>query len=586
MKVTTSLRVFFLLSFFIFSKHIFSQAPPGGVTADLEIWYDASDVNGDNDETNNPIGGTEITTWIDKSGNGNDAVVHTGKNGAIMETAPLELINGRPVLKFDRINQTNGSIYNTGLDIRAGVMEDVTIFLVYKPKIASVGILQSPWGIDNGGWDRFYYSSFPHNLTSNNPETGIVALGPGSNPRFQPIPESGLIDQVYLHTTAYNGNVNGNSNSGPANGSTIYFNGDVITNFTDTTTPTNAFANLFLGWDGDTGTFDGQMAEVIVYSRILTDCEIEQINFALGLKYGRDFSGFVSSFNGTGTFFENINAIGISGSVCTSGGVQVDQTASGGLTINNPSSNDAFNEFLIFAHNDTADNTITLNAPAGTTIRQERAWYVEEETNTNVNGPAIELGTVDLSFDLSALGFTASGIDNFVLLIDDDGVDFSDAVLEAIGVFSNGLVTFTGIDLEHQDFFTLAVLDNIPPTVTIEQATTQSDPALITENIVFTVTFSEPINVSSFTCSDITVSGSTIANCLSISETSPLDQTTFEVSYKASNTGLLIFDIPAAVVTDIVGNNNQVSSSIDNAITVVAGTVITNRRITHRVKKN
>ena len=83
------------------------------MTSDLEIWYDASDINGDNDETNNPADGTEITTWVDKSGNGNDAVIYTGKNGAIVETDPLEQINGRPVLKFDRINAINGSIYDT-----------------------------------------------------------------------------------------------------------------------------------------------------------------------------------------------------------------------------------------------------------------------------------------------------------------------------------------------------------------------------------------------------------------------------------------------------------------------------------------
>ncbi|MFK7920894.1 MAG: hypothetical protein AB8H47_03010 [Bacteroidia bacterium] len=103
----------------IWGQAIQAQSPPGGVTTDLTIWYDAGDVNGDNDYNNNPADGTEIAIWVDKSGNSNDAVVTAGKNGAIMETDPFELINGKPVLKFNRVSQRLGSIYNTGVDIRA-----------------------------------------------------------------------------------------------------------------------------------------------------------------------------------------------------------------------------------------------------------------------------------------------------------------------------------------------------------------------------------------------------------------------------------------------------------------------------------
>ena len=562
------IHIFWLFFFLVSAQIVSAQTPPGNITGDLEIWYDASDINGDNDETNNPIDGTEINIWVNKANPGtNDAVIFPGKNGAILETDPLEQINRRPVLKFDRINARNGSIYDTGLDIRAGVMEDMTIFLVYKPKTATVGVQQSPWGIDNGGWDRFYYSSFPHGLTRNNPETGIVALGPSSNPRFEPIPEASRIDQVYLQTTAYNGNVIGNSNQGPADGSAVYFNGDVVTTFTDTTDPSNAFTSLTIGWDGDGGAFDGQIAEILVYSRILTACELETINLALGAKYGRDFSGFVASYDGTGTYFENVNAIGISGSACMSGSVQVDEAASGGLTINNPSSNDTLNEFLIFAHNDTADNTISNNAPAGTTIRQERAWYVEEETSGNNNGPAIELGTVDLSFDLGALGFNGSGIDRFILLIDDDG-DFSDATISGTGTYDSGNVIFTGIDLEHQDFFTLAILDNTPPSVTIEQASAQNDPEYADQTVAFTVTFSEPIDLNTFDCNDIIISGTASASCSGITQVSPNDRTTFEVTINATSEGTVIASIPDAVVQDIVGNTNSASTSIDNSVTI------------------
>ena len=121
------------------------QTPPGGITNGLEIWYDAGDTDGDGDYTNNPATGTEITTWVDKSGNGNDAVVNTPTNtGAYLVSNAAELINGLPVLRFIRTGSLAGSVYETGVDIRSGTMEDVTIFTVYKPKTSTAQ--QGLWG--------------------------------------------------------------------------------------------------------------------------------------------------------------------------------------------------------------------------------------------------------------------------------------------------------------------------------------------------------------------------------------------------------------------------------------------------------
>ena len=49
----------------------------------------------------------------------------------------------------------------------------------------------------------------------------------------------------------------------------------------------------------------------------------------------------------------------------------------------------------------------------------------------------------------------------------------------------------------------------VKPTVTVEQLTSQADPVLLSDGIAkFTATFSEPINISSFACEDITITGS------------------------------------------------------------------------------
>lgn len=51
--------------------------------------------------------------------------------------------------------------------------------------------------------------------------------------------------------------------------------------------------------------------------------------------------------------------------------------------VDNPSSNDTLNEFLIFANNggDVSTPNI-LDVPGTVTARQGRAWRVEEETST------------------------------------------------------------------------------------------------------------------------------------------------------------------------------------------------------------
>jgi len=113
------------------------------------------------------------------------------------------------------------------------------------------------------------------------------------------------------------------------------------------------------------------------------------------------------------------------------------------------------------------------------------------------------------------------------------------------------------------------LLDNIAPTVTVEQASGQSDPTNVGP-ILFTVTFSEPINTSTFTAADVVLSASTAPGPLSASiiEIAPNNGTTFEVSVSGmSGNGDVIVSIAANTVQDPAGNNNAASTSTDNTVT-------------------
>ena len=55
-------------------------------------------------------------------------------------------------------NGSQGTPFQTTVNIGPQVAPQLTIFTVYKPK-SSVD-RQAVWGNDNGGWDRFFYSYF------------------------------------------------------------------------------------------------------------------------------------------------------------------------------------------------------------------------------------------------------------------------------------------------------------------------------------------------------------------------------------------------------------------------------------------
>lgn len=145
------------------------------------------------------------------------------------------------------------------------------------------------------------------------------------------------------------------------------------------------------------------MAELILYDRVLDECEIEEVNNYLGDKYGRDFSGLTSSFTSVSGYDNDVNAIGIASSSC-GGNNEVNSMSSAEVFVDNPSSNDTLDEFMIFSHDGSSVASMnTTDVPSGVTARQARSWRVEEETST---GAAADLGTVDIEFDLVQLGLT------------------------------------------------------------------------------------------------------------------------------------------------------------------------------------
>lgn len=104
-------------------------------------------------------------------------------------------------------------------------------------------------------------------------------------------------------------------------------------------------------------------------------------------------------------------------------------------------------------------------------------------------------------------------------------------------------------------------IDRTGPSVTVEQAAGQADPTGASP-IVFTVTFSE--SVLDFEGTDVTLGGDAGATTAQITNG-------FAASYTVAVSGMtepgtVTASIPTGVVSDVIGNTNAASTSVDNSV--------------------
>src|SRR5262249_47793563 len=104
-------------------------------------------------------------------------------------------------------------------------------------------------------------------------------------------------------------------------------------------------------------------------------------------------------------------------------------------------------------------------------------------------------------------------------------------------------------------------VDLVAPTVTVNQAGAQADPAAVAP-INFTVVFSE--STTTFATGDVALSGTAGATTATVTGSG----TTYNVAVPGiTGAGTVIASIGAGVATDAVGNGNVASTSTDNTVT-------------------
>ena len=221
-----------------------------GITG-LTVWLRADCVNGvDEDPTDN----STVTTWTDISGNSNNA---TSSGSPTFQSDSGNLINTQPVINF------NGSSTFSSIDIRPGTRPNISIFAVYKER--GSGNREGVWGIDDGGWDRFFIAKWSG-------DNGLISVGNQAN-----VASTGIIGTPTLVTTVMRHNV--------SSGTTVYVNGASAATLTDGSNLTAAYTSMLIGSGGSGLNFTGDIAEIIIFNQVLTNSDLITVNGYLNTKY-------------------------------------------------------------------------------------------------------------------------------------------------------------------------------------------------------------------------------------------------------------------------------------------------------------
>src|SRR5467141_2081305 len=197
--------------------------------------------------------------------------------------------------------------------------------------------------------------------------------------------------------------------------------------------------------------------------------------------------------------------------------------------------------------NDTTPPTVSITSPApGATVSGTITVTASASDNVGVVGVQFLLDGVNAGAELTAAPYSVPW--------------------NTTGS-SNGSHTITAIARDAAGNRTTSApvtvtVDNVAPTVTINQAATQADPTNAAP-INFTVVFSEP--VSGFTGTGVTLSGTAGGTKTVTLSGGP---STYNVAVSGmTSAGTVIATIAAGAARDAAGNLNTASTSTDNSVT-------------------
>lgn len=393
----------------------FNQTGPGGVgtadgTSNLEFWLDA------NRGTSTTTDGANIVTWSDQSGNGINVTQGTTGNQPSYEDDVTNAINGYPIVFFDGDDELQSP--STSLNIS----NDFSVFSVKEDNTTQPS--------SNSGY-----------LTIIGSSPGIRVYRDATQDKFL-AKASGAIVSDYIP-------LGGVTNNAPfigeysRTGTTMFFSkfGSAYTTDVGTTGPIEfgTTPTLSIGSFNGSLYLQGNVAEQIIYSRKVNSAEKILIENYLAAKYDISLTNndvYSQDNAGSGDYDHDVAGIGrVDASNISDNG-----KGTGRIWILNPTNLDD-DEFLMWGH-DGATQSNTTDIPVTMQSRFERIWRVSEVNSSNTS---VDVGSVDVRFDLSELDpITASDL-RLLVDTDNDGLFSDETGIAGATDLGSDLYEFAGV---------------------------------------------------------------------------------------------------------------------------------------------
>ncbi len=403
-----------------------AQTGPGGIgtSGSNVLWLDAN------------VGVTHllgaVNQWSDRSGNGNHAYL-PGSIPLATPTFQTGAVNGYPALTFDGVDDQ--------LWVPDASSIDLTAWHIFSVHTATVQKDYNAWlvkGDDSQeNYEMLSYSNgnihtptYYTDATRTFPSTAAGQVVTGTFDVFE-----------YSYSTA--------------NGRAIYKNSGSSHTDTESKTPRTNNLPLYIGNERNTTgrNINGRMAEVIIFNTRLNSAQRIILSNYLTSKYGRPMAAedvYQNDDPANGNFDHDVAGIGR----INSSNQQTDSRGSGIVRVSNPSDLNN-NEFLMWGHDNAPLTALgSSDLPTGLQGRFHRVWRVSELNTAGTT--AVDVGNVDLSFDLAGLGSVTASHLRLLVDTDGDGVFNDETPISGATNPSGTIYQFAGVSaLQNGRRFTL-----------------------------------------------------------------------------------------------------------------------------------
>lgn len=236
---------------------------------DLELWLETTSIDSFADQ--NLTDGDKIEKWLDINPQNTSKKHAIAYDLAVRPDYKTNSINNLPTLKFDGTKKC----LKVDLDIRRRTVPNMTLFIVYENKKEPEYDLSNAKGIlgNDGAWARWvltYRATGPAMSTGNSPAT-LQAIGSIKRP------------QILTHISQV-GVSRGSKVSINRNLASITYS-EIISSSESTTLAIGSYHSACSSIGAIT-TPNIELGEIIIFSRVLNDPEIESIENYLSQKWG------------------------------------------------------------------------------------------------------------------------------------------------------------------------------------------------------------------------------------------------------------------------------------------------------------